>query len=57
MRFYLFLVPTLEMELMITNVNWQPAFEVTNSSEYAELTQNITDAVSFLTSFACKMHL
>jgi hypothetical protein len=40
-------VPTLDMELMIVNVNWRPEFGDTNSSDYAELTQNITDAVSF----------
>jgi hypothetical protein len=44
-------VPTLEMELMIINVNWRPSFEDTNSSDYAELTENITEAVSFHTTF------
>lgn len=36
------------MELMIVNVNWRPEFDDKNSSDYAELTQNITDAVSHL---------
>lgn len=40
------LVPKLDMELMIVNVDWIPAYDNTSSSEYKELTDNITKAVS-----------
>ena len=42
------LVPKIDMDLMIVNVDWRPELENTSSPEYEELTTNITRAVSMV---------